>query len=230
MTDTSDVALPFVTPALPDALAVTLTPGLLALVVGISLGPITMALDKSWSSDNNLVYGVIMLSLSIVAGALKYVLAHSAMAQFKKTMGIMGFTFWMEVFATIFILPWAVANGEVAVLMEHASSWMLLLVLELSEKTSPTSLAASNIAKQVGLTAAGALIFHNAITMSLICGTLITIVMSASYTYVKSVAPTYAVVEKNTKEVCEEEFFLVQSATDTEEVSDEHNPSKQNEP
>lgn len=214
------------------------TPGLLALIIGISLGPITMALDKSWSSDNNLVYGVIMLSLSILAGALKYVLAHSAMAQFKKTMGIMGFTFWMEVFATIFILPWAVANGEVAVLMEHASSWILLVgtaafggVRILAqffflEKTSPTSLAASNIAIQVGLTAAGALIFHNAVTTSLICGTVITIVMSASYTYVKSVATSYAVIDERMMQNTTETEEL-KSASETEEVLDEENCSKQ---
>ena len=216
---------------------------LLAMIVGICLGPITMALDKSWSADSSLVYGVTMLSLSIVAGALKYVLAHSAMTHFKQTMGTIGFTFWIEVFATVFILPWSVANGEVAVLMEHASSWMLLVgtaafggVRILAqffflEKTSPTTLAASNIVIQIALTAAGALIFQNAITMSLICGTLITLVMSASYTYVKSVAPIYAVDDENTKEVCEEERLVPNATTDAQEcqVSDEHYLTKQNE-
>ena len=123
--------------------------------------------------------------------------------------------------------------------MEHASSWILLVgtaafggVRILAqffflEKTSPTSLAASNIAIQVGLTAAGALIFHNAITTSLICGTLITIVMSASYTYVKSVATSYAVIDvmQNTTETKE-----LKSAMETEEVLDEDNRSKPDQP
>jgi drug/metabolite transporter (DMT)-like permease len=170
----------------------------LAVIVGICLGPITMALDKSWSSDSDIVYGVIMLSLSIFAGACKYVLAHSAINRFKKTLGIVGFTLWMEIFATVFILPWSIANGEISVLLEHSSNWLLLIgtaafggVRILAqflflEKTSPTTLAASNIVIQVGLTAAGSVIFHDSITLNLVLGTLITIVMSASYTFVKS--------------------------------------------
>lgn len=184
---------------------------LFVVVIGICLGPITMALDKEWTSDGDLLYGVIMLSLSIVAGAFKFVLAHSAMARFKEDMGVMGFTFWMEVFATIFILPWSIANGEASLLMEHASSWVLLISTAafggvrilaqffFLEKTSPTTLATSNIVIQVGLTAAGALVFHDPVTMSLIFGTLITIVMSASYTYVKSLVPVHSQID-NAKE------------------------------
>lgn len=165
-----------------------------------------MAMDKEWRSDRDLLYGVIMLSLSIVAGALKYVLAHSAMTRFKQDMGVMGFTFWMEVFATILILPWSIANDEISILMEHASSWGLLLGTSafggvrilaqfiFLEKTSPTTLAASNIVIQVGLTAAGAIVFHNPITMSLIFGTLITIIMSASYTYVEYFVPAHSII------------------------------------
>lgn len=185
---------------------------LFAVIVGICLGPITMALDKEWTSDRDLLYGVIMLSLSVVAGAFKYVLAHSAMARFKQNMGVIGFTFWMELFATIFILPWSIANGEMSLLMEHASNWILLLgtaafggVRILAQfffldKTSPTTLATSNIMIQVGLTAAGALIFHDPMTMSLIFGTLITIVMSASYTYVKSIVSQHSRIDSAAKE------------------------------
>ena len=181
---------------------------LFTVIVGICLGPITMAMDKEWRSDRDLLYGVMMLSLSIVAGALKYVLAHSAMARFKQDMGVMGFTFWMEVFATILILPWSIASREISILMEHASSWGLLLGTSafggvrfiaqfiFLEKTSATTLAASNIVIQVGLTAAGAIIFHNPITMSLIFGTLITIIMSASYTYVKYFVPTHSIINE----------------------------------
>ena len=123
----------------------------------------------------------------------------------------MGFTFWMELFSAILILPWSIANGEISLLMEHASSWVLLVGTSafggvriltqffFLEKTSPTTLAASNIVIQVGLTASGALIFHDPITTSLICGALITIVMSASYTYVKSIVPLRATVYSDMK-------------------------------
>ena len=92
-------------------------------------------------------------------------------------------------------------------MLKHASSWVLLIgtaafggVRILAqffflEKTSPTTLATSNIVIQVGLTAAGALVFHDPITVSLVLGTLITIVMSASYTYVKSLKPLHSQLE-----------------------------------
>ena len=186
---------------------------LFAVIVGMGLGPITMALDKEWTTDSDLLYGVVMLSLSVFAGALKYVLAHSAMARFKQDMGVMGFTFWMEVFATIFILPWSIVNGEISVLMEHASSWVLLVGTSafggvrilaqfvFLEKTSPTTLAASNIVIQVGLTAAGALIFHNPITINLVYGTLITIIMSVSYTFAKSLTPLHTIVNHDAEDI-----------------------------
>jgi drug/metabolite transporter (DMT)-like permease len=197
---------------------------LFAIVIGICLGPITMALDKDFTSDGDLLYGVMMLSLSIVAGAFKYVLAHSAMARFKEDMGVIGFTFWMEVFATIFILPWSIANGEGALLMEHGSSWVLLIgtaafggVRILAqffflEKTSPTTLATSNIVIQVGLTAAGALVFHDPITVSLVFGTLITVVMSASYTYIKGLKSLHTRLEgPNEENAVEDEAEELQS-------------------
>jgi hypothetical protein len=180
---------------------------LFAIIFGICLGPIVMAFDKSWSSDDNILYGLMMMMLSVIAGALKYVLAHSTIIRYKEKMGVIGFTFWIEVFATACILPWSIANGEIKVLIQNSSSWMLLLgtaafggVRILAqffflEETSATSLAASNIVIQVGLTAAGALVFHNSMTASLICGTLIAIVMSASYTYLKTTVRKHEVIE-----------------------------------
>lgn len=188
--------------------------GVLAIVIGICLGPFVLSLDKDWEGNGEMLYGVVMLSCSIVAGALKYVLAHSAIKRYKKDMGIMGFIFWMEIFATVLLLPWSIVNGEMEELISGSQNWPLLVgtsafggVRILSQfyflnKTSATSLAASNIAIQVGLTLAGTLFFDDPVTICLILGSSITFVMSSSYAYLKyKNSPTYThVVENNDPE------------------------------
>jgi len=187
----------------------------IAIVIGICIGPIIMSLDKSWDSDDRLLYGVLALTFSIVAGGFKYVLVHDAIKQYKEDIGILGFTVWMEIFAMIFLVPWSIINGELRQVIVSYSDWLLLVgtaafggVRILSQflfldKTSATSLAASNIVIQVGLTVAGTLIFDDPVTIELITGSCITIVMSASYLYVKSIkTPQYLhVKEGDLKEV-----------------------------
>ena len=169
----------------------------LVIVTGTCLGPMIMALDKDWEADDDLWYGVVMLVLSVLAGALKYVLTHAAMQRCKAEMGILGFTLWMEIVVALLLLPWAVANGELSAVLEASSDWALLTFTSafggvrimaqfyfLSE-TSPTSLATSNVAIQVGLTVAGALIFHDPVTLCMALGSAITLLMSSSFAYLK---------------------------------------------
>ena len=170
----------------------------ISVVVGICIGPVIMSMDKDWSEDGNLFYGVVMLSLSIVAGALKYVLAHSAIKKYKTEMGVMGFTVWMEVIALVLLVPWSVVRGEVQYVLTSSSNWGLLVgtgafggVRILSQfyfldNTSATSLAASNIVIQVGLTLSGSLFFHDPVTLPMVSGSIVTLVMSASYMYLKA--------------------------------------------
>ena len=167
------------------------------VVIGICIGPIILSLDKDWNADGEMLYGVMMLILSTVAGALKYVLAHSAIKRYKNSMGVLGFTFWMEVFALL-LVPWSVINGEARLVWVSTTNWGLLVgtgafggVRVLSqfyflEATSATSLAASTIAIQVGLMLSGSFFFHDPVTVPLIVGSLITFLMSASYVYLKA--------------------------------------------
>ena len=140
-----------------------------------------------------------MLSLSIVAGAFKYVLAHDAIKRYKKDMGVLGFTVWMELMALAFLLPWCIVNEEAQHVWSSTSNWALLLctgafggVRILSQfyfldQTSATSLAASSIAIQVGLTFSGSLLFHDPVTFPLVLGSFVTFVMSTSYMYAKAI-------------------------------------------
>ena len=169
----------------------------LSVVIGICIGPVIMSLDKDWSVESETFYGTVMLTFSILAGALKYVLAHAAIKRYKEDMGVLGFTFWMEVVAFIVLLPWSIVNGDVTTVWASGANWALLIgngafggVRIISqflflERTSATSLATSNLAILVGLTLAGTIFFHDRVTVYLVLGSTVTLVMSASYTYLK---------------------------------------------
>ena len=172
---------------------------ILFIVVGICIGPIIMSTDNDWSANNDILYGVFMLSLAVLAGGLKYVLAHAAIKRYKSDMGVLGFTVWMELVALLLLVPWSIANGEAQqIISSNNQNWLLLIgtsafggVRILSQfyfldETSATSLAASNIAIQVGLTCSGSVFFHDPVTLPLIVGSTITLIMSASYMYLKS--------------------------------------------
>ena len=98
----------------------------------------------------------------------------------------------------VFLVPWSLANGEVQEVMSQSSNWTLLLgtaafggVRILSQfyfldATSATSLAASNIVIQVGLTATGVVLFDDPVTLCLVLGSGVTFIMSSSFAYLKS--------------------------------------------
>lgn len=169
------------------------------VVIGICAGPIVMSIDKDWTSSiSNLSFGVIAMLAAVIFGALKYVIAHKMIKRYKNEMGVLGFTFWMEVFSTLLLFPWAIVNGEMAMLVLTPRSfdqWLMLVgisafggvrvisqFLFLSD-TSPTSLATSNIVIQTALAVIGSVVFDNAWSYSLVIGTLITAVMSTVYAY-----------------------------------------------
>ena len=41
------------------------------------------------------LFGAIMMIVAMVGGAFKYVLCHKAISEFRKEMGVLGFTFWV---------------------------------------------------------------------------------------------------------------------------------------
>jgi drug/metabolite transporter (DMT)-like permease len=180
------------------------------IVFGICLGPIIMGMDKRWTSDSQMWYGTLMLGLSVIAGAFKYVLAHAAIKKYKSDMGILGFTIWMEIFAAIILLPWSLLNGEMkSVIFSDSANVRLILgtaafggVRILSQfyflgETSATSLAISNIAIQVGLTVAGVVLFHDVLTICVILGSSVTFVMTSSFVYLKAVEHKYSIASSN---------------------------------
>ena len=201
--------LPAVTVALEFAIWRRAQPLRIILVVcAICTGPIIMALDKNMktlpstdsTSKQTLCLGVLMMGGALLSGALKYVVAHAMIQKYRTEMGILGFTFWIEVFSAILLLPWAAANGELNALMQtphDTTQWLLILgtsafggVRIISQfcflsHTSATSLATSNVFVQVVVTAAGTLLFGDAITPSLVAGALVTSTTTALYAYLK---------------------------------------------
>ena len=61
-------------------------------------------------------YGMIMMIVAVVAGAFKYVMAHSVIRSFRDDLGVLAFTFWVEVIVGILLTPWAVLSGEMGLL------------------------------------------------------------------------------------------------------------------
>ena len=177
------------------------------VVMATCLGPLCIAMDKDWGgTDTHLVYGVIMMIVSVVAGALKYVLAHDVIKDYKSHMGVLGFTFWLEILSLALLVPWAVANGEMSALLSEKRGlheWLLLIgtaafggvriVAQFCflENTSATSLATSNVAIQVGIIGLGTILFHDAITNAFLIGATITVVTSGTYAWMKSHGRAY---------------------------------------
>ena len=122
------------------------------------------------------------------------------------------------------LVPWSVVNGELQMVWTTASSWYLLIGASLFggvrilsqfyflDKTSPTSLAASNIVIQVGLTLAGSLIFHDPVTIGLIVGSIVTFAMSASYMLLRIIEPEHA-----HQELASDEIKVVRGICDKED-------------
>jgi drug/metabolite transporter (DMT)-like permease len=166
------------------------------VVLLLCVGPILTNLGSS--SYDSTPYGVICMVLAVVAGAFKYVLAHSMISTYKKSLGTLAFTFWVEVFVGIMLLPWALLNGEAKILIFETGGWQDWALLTftaayggvriysqfaLLEFTSATTLSASNVAIQAITILLGVWLFGTVVTPYLAAGVSETIVVSALYTY-----------------------------------------------
>ena len=172
-------------------------PLLYVIVALLCVGPILTRLGSSDFDSTPL--GVAMMTAAVVAGAFKYVLAHAMIKEYKASLGTLAFTFWIEVFAGLLLLPWACFNGEAERLMFGTSSpsdWALLSFtaayggvriysqFALLEFTSATTLAISNIVIQAVTIVLGIFIFATEVTTYLEAGVALTLAMSAVYTWV----------------------------------------------
>lgn len=118
------------------------------------------------------VYGIMMMSIAVVSGAFKYVMAHAIIRSMRKHLGVLAFTFWIEMLAAAMLTPWAILNGEAQRLLfggavSTSADWALLLFtgayggvrilsqFALLKHASAVTLALSNVAIQA-LTGAAA--------------------------------------------------------------------------
>ena len=116
-------------------------------------------------------------------------------------LGVLAFTFWVEIFVTVMLTPWAVLNGEAATLLYGGFSprdWALLWFtgayggvrvvsqFALLVHTSATTLALSNVTIQALTTILGILLFGTPVTSFLVAGVSVTLLATAGYAYVKT--------------------------------------------
>ena len=175
-------------------------PVIFALIGMLCMGSV---LVKWGSSDYDATaYGMIMMIIAVVSGAFKYVMAHAMIREFREELGVLAFTFWVELFVAIVLTPWAVLNGEAAALLygDAASTpmdWALLWFtgayggvrivsqFALLVHTSATTLALSNVTIQALTTILGIFLFGTPVTNFLVAGVTVTLLSTAGYTYVK---------------------------------------------
>ena len=160
-------------------------------------------LVKFGSSDYDATaYGIVMMTLAVISGAFKYVIAHEVIRRFREQLGVLAFTFWVEVLVAIMLTPWALLNGEAQRLIfgdavSSARDWALLWFtgayggvriisqFMLLVHTSATTLALSNVAIQAFTTILGIFLFGTPLTAPLAAGVAVTLLATAGYTYVK---------------------------------------------
>lgn len=149
------------------------------------------------------VYGIVMMCVAVVSGAFKYVMAHTMIRSFRDDLGVLAFTFWVEVVVGFMLAPWAILNGEAEKLIfgdaaSNATDWALLWFtgayggvrifsqFALLQHTSATTLALSNVTIQALTTILGIFLFNTPVTNFLVAGVSVTLVATAGYTYVKT--------------------------------------------
>lgn len=172
-------------------------PLIVTSVMGICIGPIVMSFETV-RFDSREMWGSLSMILSVMAGAVKNVVAHDVIGSAKHSMGILAFTWWVELFVGLLLLPWSLWYGEAALLLRATEQMRLLTVFTAAyggvrilsqfyflKHTSPTTLALSNIAVQVLTTVGGIVLFHEPTTGFIIVGIVITMVMSIMYTALK---------------------------------------------
>ena len=85
-------------------------PVLFVVVICICFGPVLAQMGtSSWEGS---LFGIAMIMTSVVGGAFKYVFCHAAIKEHRQKMGTLAFTFWVEIFVGLMLLPWCAARGR----------------------------------------------------------------------------------------------------------------------
>jgi len=173
-------------------------------VLAICIGPVMIAYDSPWEAKSEVgsqTFGVVMMVVAMVGGAFKYVLCHHTIREYQGQMGVLAFTFWVELFVGVMLTPWAILSGEAHKLMtteQPTSAWALLwftgafggvrVVAQFYflAKTSATSLAISGITMQALTIILGIFAFGDEVTNLLVAGVFLTLCTSGFYAYLKT--------------------------------------------
>lgn len=171
-------------------------PLLYLIVFSVTIGPVVMEYGKPMNYETQT--GIIWMVLAVTTGAFKNVFAHKIISNVKKEMGILSFTFWIEIICSILLLPWAVMSTEVETFIKiDVQTLLMTFVVALYggvriisqfvflKYTSPTSLSLTNIVTQLFTVLIGIILFENNYTIYTIVGVTITLVLSTVYAYIK---------------------------------------------
>jgi drug/metabolite transporter (DMT)-like permease len=168
------------------------------IVLMVCTGPIIMELDSNLSTETVELWGILAMIIAVISGSLKNVFAHSIISNSKKNMGMISFTFWIELIVGFLLLPWSINTGELETLVNIDWDMYTLVILTalyggvriLSQfyflkYTSPTSLALTNISIQLLTTGFGIIWFGFHFSEYTITGLLISLTFSSLYVFVK---------------------------------------------
>ena len=116
----------------------------------------------------------------------------------KKNMGVIQFTFWIEVICSGLLFPWCFVGKEIETFLTTSFEQLIITILVAAyggvrimsqfyflKFTSPTSLSLSNICIQIFTILFGILIFDNKIEPIGMLGICISLIFSAIYIYIK---------------------------------------------
>tara|TARA_B110000008_G_C16923370_1_gene545716 strand:- start:587 stop:1273 length:687 start_codon:yes stop_codon:yes gene_type:complete len=179
---------------------------LYAIIFTASLGPFIIAMENPMTKSS--IIGIFCMIFALITGALKNIFAHSIIKNSRSLMGILSFTFWIEIICSTILLPWSLLSEELFSMLDLDSyMYPAIFVVALMggvrilsqfyflKFTSPTSLALSNICIQLMTTCSSFLIFNRKITFTFMIGILISLISSSIYAYVKS----YSIFDKKYK-------------------------------
>lgn len=180
-------------------------PFVYTVVAALCAGPMLIAFDpfqerKDPRHANTKLIGCLLMLLAVVTAACKYVFTKSIIETTKKELGSFAFLFWIDVFIVCVLVPWSLVNGELVALFRYPKNGGMWVVLVLTATlggvralsqfvvlrlVSATSLAAANLATQSLTISLSIFLFGLKVTAFLVCGILLTLIASATYTYLK---------------------------------------------
>ena len=144
--------------------------------------------------------GVCVMCGATVCSSIKMVSTHGMIKAVKKDMGMVAFLFWLELAMIPILLPWCVANGELADLpnwkqVGQLGAWMFVMIVAVVgglrayvqnmvlKYNSALTLAAANILIQALTIVISIFLFHTQTSFMMNLGIFISLVGYGAYSY-----------------------------------------------